>query len=600
VIRVGDARMCLDLIDAASSKRLTGVSHLNVRSSRSHCVVKFVVRSAPPTGSVGALGQLCMVDLAGSEKEWLNPTADGKRVARTLNTSLASLNRLLRQLQTEGGLQESDRRQGSLNRVLYDHLKGGCGVSMLFCVTPEHESLPESLSTLQMAAGSQLVRNQRKQQFISVQGDMYALGRGGRARVASPLPQSSPTCSSPWATPAGRAELAEDSVDSTTAPADSTDEQKEEKAALAKEDAVSRSAHEKELADKVEELESRCFAFQRQLAMHEEYFAALQQDGALTATPKSSTTQLREWDEDVEKHAIFWRQEAERLQVELDSLRTGMPADSLRSIRAARQFWQMGPQLSQPSPSPTATSEGTADALPPLPPRLGCGPPMPKLDSSRVDSTEDGGSATPRRSSMSDSPPRAPDPTSPRSSQRAAPACVEIVLNTTASTESLAELPVSTREAGIQTRKSLLDGDEVSEGTNLGLVTHDLDEPVKLLASSPEITPVEPSPLELTSTSVFEATPNALTFDLGSDGSPSVTSGRLEAQLEAQLEASLFAQSPESPAELYDSTPLAKDVSEARIIARSLDKRPGARRESEGKSEAKTMGVRYPVRRRAF
>ena len=42
-----------------------------------------------------------------------------------------------------------------MNRVLYDHCKSGCGISMLFCVNPELESLPESLSTLQMAAGSQ-------------------------------------------------------------------------------------------------------------------------------------------------------------------------------------------------------------------------------------------------------------------------------------------------------------------------------------------------------------------------------------------------------------------------------------------------------------
>jgi hypothetical protein len=117
MVRADDARTCLDLVDAASAKRMTGVSHLNLRSSRSHCIVKFVVRSMR-TSSVGALGQLCLVDLAGSEKEFLNPTEGGKRVARTLNTSLSSLNRLLRQLQTEGGLQESDRRQGALNRVL--------------------------------------------------------------------------------------------------------------------------------------------------------------------------------------------------------------------------------------------------------------------------------------------------------------------------------------------------------------------------------------------------------------------------------------------------------------------------------------------------
>ena len=34
MVRADDARTCLDLVDAASAKRMTGVSHLNLRSSR--------------------------------------------------------------------------------------------------------------------------------------------------------------------------------------------------------------------------------------------------------------------------------------------------------------------------------------------------------------------------------------------------------------------------------------------------------------------------------------------------------------------------------------------------------------------------------------
>merc|ERR1719375_1547594 len=267
---------------------------------------------------------------------------------------------------------------------------------MLFCVNPELESLPESLSTLQMAAGSQLVRNQRKQQFISVQGEFYNLGSRrpcGASPQRSGVPLSSPSnASTPRniSTPGGRGDFVEDSVDSTTAAPESTEDGvhaekadaqmkvvfEENRALRAKlenlaSDALEQLEVKKELTTKVQVLESQCSAFQRQLAVHEEYFQAMHQDQATltTATPRSSQSQLpsawatpclprsvseapsqatptREGSDggaERQLEAAFWRQEAERLQVELDSMRTGIPTDQLRSIRCARRFWGYTP-----------------------------------------------------------------------------------------------------------------------------------------------------------------------------------------------------------------------------------------------------------------
>lgn len=111
-------------------------------------------------------------------------------------------------------------------------------------------------------------------------------------------------------------------------------------------------------------------------------------------------------------------------------------------------------------------------------------------------------------------------------------------------------------------------------------------------------TPKEQSQLELTSTSVFEETPGAqLTFDLGSEGSPGVP---------VQLDASLIVD--------QDDDSQVSASGQSGRTSRCLDRRPGARRESEGRDEEPappprllrphppalqpSAQPRYPVKRR--
>ncbi|CAK0848513.1 unnamed protein product [Prorocentrum cordatum] len=198
IVRVARVETCLDLLGEARANRTEGVSSCNPSSSRSHAVVHLFVQN--PAGGLprspaghqdpegvtqSTIGALTLVDLAGTEKEHENPSVQGKKSARLLNTSLSSLNRLLRKLQT-GSLDESERRQSVLNKCLWEYLRPGCGIAMVFCVSPlaRHRSI--TLSTLAMATDSKLIHNQRKSHYIQIPAQSQLSG-------ARPTVQSTPS-----------------------------------------------------------------------------------------------------------------------------------------------------------------------------------------------------------------------------------------------------------------------------------------------------------------------------------------------------------------------------------------------------------------------
>eukprot|EP00928_Gymnodinium_smaydae_P074558 TRINITY_DN5758_c1_g4_i3.p1 TRINITY_DN5758_c1_g4~~TRINITY_DN5758_c1_g4_i3.p1 ORF type:complete len:1538 (-),score=343.92 TRINITY_DN5758_c1_g4_i3:1818-6431(-) len=169
------------LLRGAIASREVGRSSVNSESSRSHMVVRFIVKTfcgaAPGGGSAGSaastsagstagtgdavVGSLTLVDLAGNEREGSGPNDAGgactssssycrKEEAKAINVSLTHLNRMLVKMQS-GRLDESDRRQGSLNMVLYESLVEDCGVTMVFCIHPDQKYAAAARSTLQMA-----------------------------------------------------------------------------------------------------------------------------------------------------------------------------------------------------------------------------------------------------------------------------------------------------------------------------------------------------------------------------------------------------------------------------------------------------------------
>lgn len=146
------------LLRGAVASREVGSSTVNSESSRSHMVVRFTVKSFA-TGATdfvagGVSGSLTLVDLAGNERESSydvgSASAVRKGEAKAINLSLTHLNRMLVKMQN-GQLDESDRRQCTLNMVLYESLVEECGVTMVFCIHPDRRYALSARSTLQMA-----------------------------------------------------------------------------------------------------------------------------------------------------------------------------------------------------------------------------------------------------------------------------------------------------------------------------------------------------------------------------------------------------------------------------------------------------------------
>jgi len=166
---VGSASTCLELLRNAQQHRTSGISSCNTRSSRSHAIVHIFVKSAASNtsgdSSGGKVGALTLVDLAGAEKENDNPSEHGRKSTRLLNASLSTLNRLLRRLQTNS-LNESERRQSVLNKCLWEYLRPGCGIALIFCVSPLLKHRLVTQSTLGMAMDCKLIRNRRIVQHV--------------------------------------------------------------------------------------------------------------------------------------------------------------------------------------------------------------------------------------------------------------------------------------------------------------------------------------------------------------------------------------------------------------------------------------------------
>eukprot|EP00439_Symbiodinium_sp_Y106_P007885 s80_g1.t1 len=84
------------LLQKAIASREVGSSHVNSESSRSHMVVRFLVKTlSAPNGRLadGVVGGLTLVDLAGNERDSTSPNGTA------INVSLTHLNRMLVKMQ---------------------------------------------------------------------------------------------------------------------------------------------------------------------------------------------------------------------------------------------------------------------------------------------------------------------------------------------------------------------------------------------------------------------------------------------------------------------------------------------------------------------
>jgi len=180
-VRVDSIQNCLDMLYHAEQARTVGESSCNSRSSRSHCVVQFEINSLDMHDDYVrdySKGTLTFVDLAGSERATLDTRVTNSKSMRQLNASLASLIRLLRQLQ-RGELHESERRQSVLNKLIFDYVQPTCGIWLIFCISQAKDHRDHTVSTLQLASDSKNIRlAPQKHTFMKYEGELVAINPG--------------------------------------------------------------------------------------------------------------------------------------------------------------------------------------------------------------------------------------------------------------------------------------------------------------------------------------------------------------------------------------------------------------------------------------
>jgi len=171
------------LLREAIASREVGTSSLNSASSRSHMVIRFFVKTLAvpdadgvvPASQINAnvMGSLTLVDLAGNERDIMENVIR-KGESKAINVSLTHLNRMLLKMQN-GQLDESDRRQSTLNMILYDSLQQDCGTTMIFCIHPDCRFHSSARSTLQMALRCRRIVRQKRVRRIEPAGQQGEL-----------------------------------------------------------------------------------------------------------------------------------------------------------------------------------------------------------------------------------------------------------------------------------------------------------------------------------------------------------------------------------------------------------------------------------------
>ncbi|VWU49086.1 kinesin-like protein, putative, partial [Hepatocystis sp. ex Piliocolobus tephrosceles] len=146
VVHIKNYETAKKMIDAAYLLRNVEATSQNIRSSRSHAIIQFFVNVCDKyiTNGIKTVqeynGVLTLVDLVGCEREEFNINKNENRNNKTsskfLNSSLTSLNKMLRKMQM-GNLDESDKRQSVLCKVLFNYIQKTCGVCLIFCFNPK-------------------------------------------------------------------------------------------------------------------------------------------------------------------------------------------------------------------------------------------------------------------------------------------------------------------------------------------------------------------------------------------------------------------------------------------------------------------------------
>ncbi|CAN8255770.1 unnamed protein product [Cochlearia groenlandica] len=150
LVPVSSTDEVLQLMDMGQMNRAVSSTAMNDRSSRSHSCVTVHVQGRDLTSGNILHGSMHLVDLAGSERvDKSEVTGDRLKEAQHINKSLSALGDVISSLSQKTS--HVPYRNSKLTQLLQDSLGGSAKTLMFVHVSPEAETLGETISTLKFA-----------------------------------------------------------------------------------------------------------------------------------------------------------------------------------------------------------------------------------------------------------------------------------------------------------------------------------------------------------------------------------------------------------------------------------------------------------------
>ncbi|KAF2589076.1 hypothetical protein F2Q70_00039836 [Brassica cretica] len=137
-------------MNLGQKNRAVSATAMNDRSSRSHSCLTVHVQGRDLTSGATLRGSMHLVDLAGSERvDKSEVTGDRLKEAQHINKSLSALGDVIASLSQKNN--HIPYRNSKLTQLLQDSLGGQAKTLMFIHISPEVDTLGETLSTLKFA-----------------------------------------------------------------------------------------------------------------------------------------------------------------------------------------------------------------------------------------------------------------------------------------------------------------------------------------------------------------------------------------------------------------------------------------------------------------
>ncbi|KAF8401402.1 hypothetical protein HHK36_012341 [Tetracentron sinense] len=150
LVPVASTSDVIDLMNIGQRNRAVGATALNDRSSRSHSCLTVHVQGRDLTCGTVLRGCMHLVDLAGSERvDKSEVTGDRLKEAQHINKSLSALGDVISSLAQKNS--HVPYRNSKLTQLLQDSLGGQAKTLMFVHISPEPDSVGETISTLKFA-----------------------------------------------------------------------------------------------------------------------------------------------------------------------------------------------------------------------------------------------------------------------------------------------------------------------------------------------------------------------------------------------------------------------------------------------------------------